>query len=75
MTRRWRRIEWQGSRRRARSDRDDERSCKICLDSELQVVLLPCRHMCMCVACSKKKVWKACPMCQGDIVQMIEVFK
>ncbi|KAG8094364.1 hypothetical protein GUJ93_ZPchr0012g21297 [Zizania palustris] len=36
-------------------------SCKSCVEREAAVVLLPCRHLCLCKACEAKL--DACPVC------------
>ncbi|GBG71694.1 hypothetical protein CBR_g9107 [Chara braunii] len=36
--------------------------CRVCLDSEVRVVLKPCRHACLCEECSNQLV--ACPICR-----------
>ncbi|KAG8089952.1 hypothetical protein GUJ93_ZPchr0011g26873 [Zizania palustris] len=36
-------------------------SCKSCVEREATVLLLPCRHLCLCTACEPKL--DACPVC------------
>ncbi|KAJ8648473.1 hypothetical protein MRB53_001496 [Persea americana] len=36
--------------------------CRICFEGEISVVLLPCRHLILCSACSEK--CKKCPICR-----------
>jgi len=52
--------------------------CVICWDDRKTVVLLPCRHLCVCVSCSKK-LWnntqkETCPICRNDVENLLEVF-
>jgi hypothetical protein len=43
--------------------------CKVCHHFERSVVLFPCRHLCSCFGCSKKK--NICPVCQSFVVGRI----
>ncbi|XP_074557679.1 putative BOI-related E3 ubiquitin-protein ligase 3 isoform X2 [Curcuma longa] len=38
-----------------------KRACRSCREAEPSVVLLPCRHLCVCAACAPATV--ACPVC------------
>jgi hypothetical protein len=50
-----------------------EQLCKICMDQVIEIIALPCRHMCLCLACAKlynesnsnmtKKMKPECPIC------------
>ena len=48
--------------------------CKICLDGEARVGTMPCRHVAMCVACSKRIQDARCPICRTAIVSMTTFF-
>ena len=47
--------------------------CNICLDNQIAVIIVPCRHMCLCLDCAmlynqkddknKKKMRPECPVC------------
>jgi hypothetical protein len=41
--------------------------CAVCLSSPANVILTPCRHICMCTDCSTKyeKTSKKCPICRA----------
>jgi hypothetical protein len=52
--------------------------CVICWNDRKNIVLLPCRHLCVCVSCSQK-LWnntkkETCPICRQDVENLIEVF-
>ncbi len=49
--------------------------CVICLNERKNVVLLPCRHLCLCLTCSQKLENDApCPICREHIENRLEVF-
>ncbi|ERN06388.1 probable BOI-related E3 ubiquitin-protein ligase 3 [Amborella trichopoda] len=39
------------------------RTCKICRKSEISILLLPCRHLCLCKDCESK--FDVCPLCNS----------
>lgn len=62
-------------------DQERERSlCVICQDQVKSVLVLPCRHMCMCVDCARTVVSGAhgqrriCPLCRGNIRIIMNVY-
>jgi len=50
--------------------------CVICLDAEKSVVLLPCKHLCMCRPCMIKlfNIQKKCPICRECVRISINVY-
>jgi len=54
-------------------DEDEENLCKICFDSPMDCIVLPCAHMSMCYSCSRSV--KSCPVCRGKISEIKKVFK
>lgn len=44
---------------------DDSRLCKICLDTELEVLFIPCTHMSTCASCAVTQTH--CPICRTQI--------
>ena len=58
-------------------DEDQERLCVVCEDGKKEIMLLPCKHMCLCKSCASKCLMKQiteCPMCRTKIEDNIEVF-
>jgi hypothetical protein len=52
--------------------------CVICWNDRKSVVLLPCKHLCVCVSC-RKKLWNStqnetCPICRNQVDNLLEVF-
>lgn len=39
--------------------------CKVCLDSELEVMFQPCNHLCCCRSCGERV--ETCPVCRSPI--------
>lgn len=50
----------------------EQRLCKICMDEEVSIVLLPCGHLVSCVKCGP--ALKYCPICRNDIKGTVRVF-
>lgn len=46
--------------------------CVICQDNTRNVVLLPCKHLCVCPTC--KGSVDACPLCREPILGRLQVF-
>ena len=59
-----------------RHPRADVLLCVVCMEREKKVILLPCRHICMCKACTDKIVGDSaqCPVCREHVVDSIEGF-
>jgi hypothetical protein len=56
---------------------EDEYLCVVCEESKKQVILLPCKHMCLCKNCAAGCLFKTlteCPMCRAKIEDSMEVF-
>eukprot|EP00667_Euglena_gracilis_P003991 EG_transcript_4007 len=52
---------------------DEENAyCVICCSEPKSTVILPCRHLAMCVGCAGQV--KECPLCRTGVQQCIEVF-
>ena len=66
-------------RRKLQQDlNNDPYLCVICWNDRKTIVLLPCRHLCVCILCSKK-LWnntqkEKCPICRKNVENLLEVF-
>jgi hypothetical protein len=55
----------------------EDEECKICYESNINTVIVPCGHMCVCEACSKMLLASqksACPICNQKIQQIIKTY-
>ena len=52
----------------------EDDSCCICLDGKKSVVLLPCKHLCLCEKCNTSSL-KNCPICRNVIETVIVTFR
>ncbi|XP_072756861.1 E3 ubiquitin-protein ligase LRSAM1 isoform X2 [Anoplolepis gracilipes] len=48
--------------------------CVICLDSQCEVIFLPCGHLCCCSTCADK-VSTGCPMCRSIIERKVRIMQ
>lgn len=44
---------------------ETEKNCRICLDNDVEVTLIPCGHFCLCQSCTFGL--KECPICRKNI--------
>ena len=62
------------------SKRDSNSMCIVCMEEEKSVLLMPCKHLCMCKGCTDKLVAQSgrhkamCPVCRNLIIDTIEAF-
>ncbi|KAK7094988.1 E3 ubiquitin-protein ligase RNF26-like [Littorina saxatilis] len=58
----------------------DKRKCVVCQDASKSVLILPCKHMCLCVKCANQIVRsyfldrRICPLCRTRIEKVMDVF-
>ena len=50
----------------------NERTCKICMINESNVVFTPCGHLLVCKSCASSL--SKCPFCRSEILQYIKVY-
>ncbi|XP_010933546.1 E3 ubiquitin-protein ligase BOI isoform X2 [Elaeis guineensis] len=53
---------------------EPERACRACRYRPVSVVLLPCRHLCLCSACDAAAASDACPVCRCPRTGSVQVF-
>lgn len=49
-----------------------EKLCKVCMDSDISIVFIPCGHLVTCKRCSDSV--EKCPICCADITQKIKTY-
>lgn len=54
-------------------DIDESQLCKICMEREIDCVLLECGHYLTCVACGRKLA--ECPICRQNITRCVRTFR
>jgi hypothetical protein len=57
-----------------RHNKNEERMCVVCLESQKSVLLLPCRHLCLCGECSSRPEVTKCPICRQTIYEKLVVY-
>jgi hypothetical protein len=48
-------------------------TCVRCQYNCRQILLMPCRHLCLCTSCAKNMIDSPCPMCKEVVKSTIEV--
>lgn len=49
-------------------------TCKVCMEKEINCVLIPCAHRCVCLGCASVIVHGdcVCPICRESILRLVE---
>ncbi|XP_028591253.2 baculoviral IAP repeat-containing protein 7 [Podarcis muralis] len=50
----------------------EERMCKVCMDKDVSIVLVPCGHLVVCTECAPNL--RRCPICRGVIHDSMKAF-
>ena len=48
-------------------------ACVICLSAPSSHAMVPCGHLCMCVACSEQGAFAQCPICRGRVESTLKI--
>ena len=54
---------------------EDARSCKVCMDREIDTVFIPCGHLCTCAVCYEINALTECPLCRRGIQRAQHVIR
>lgn len=54
------------------NDKQEMMTCKVCRVNEVSMLLLPCKHLCLCKDCENKLSF--CPLCQSSKFIGMEVY-
>eukprot|EP01031_Cornospumella_fuschlensis_P024976 gene24976-30174_t len=53
---------------------NQQRLCTICMEEDRRVLLMPCRHLCVCSKCSEEASLQLCPICRNHVQDKVIVF-
>ncbi|ETN00212.1 hypothetical protein, variant [Phytophthora nicotianae INRA-310] len=67
-------LEMQKKLDRQVEEQNELKLCVICLSNEKTILCLPCRHLCLCEACSRREEVTKCPICRLEIEEMLAVY-
>ncbi|KAK1944716.1 RING finger protein B [Phytophthora citrophthora] len=67
-------VEMQKKLDRQVEEQNELKLCVICLANEKTILCLPCRHLCLCQACSSREEVAKCPICRLEIEEMLAVY-
>ena len=65
---------------RSEDEEEINRKCVVCQDQPKTVLVLPCKHMCLCVDCAhtiaslRSRFRRVCPLCRGRIQTVMNVY-
>ena len=52
----------------------ENEECIICHDNRKSILLLPCKHLCLCAGCFSSNDMTICPLCRKEVVDSMEVY-
>mmetsp|Transcript_1573 Transcript_1573/g.2341 ORF Transcript_1573/g.2341 Transcript_1573/m.2341 type:complete len:342 (-) Transcript_1573:2318-3343(-) len=59
---------------KAKEHLEEEKLCVICRENPKEVLIMPCRHLCVCKECGNRVELTRCPLCREVIAERISVF-
>ena len=59
---------------KAKQNLEEEKLCVICRENPKVVLIMPCRHLCVCKDCGHRVELERCPLCREQIAERLEVF-
>lgn len=59
---------------RLTAENTEMRTCKVCFDSVIDCILLPCAHLVVCATCAVDPNMKSCPICAKKVQTHTKVF-
>ena len=65
-------VQQQSTPSEEQKETGDRYICKVCYENPLEVIFLPCKHVCCCKECSDKV--SNCPMCRTRIRAKLPLF-
>ena len=48
--------------------------CPICFTNPRTIILIPCKHLCLCRECYQQMGNKKCPICKKEYSGFVEIF-
>lgn len=49
--------------------------CVVCRENQVEMICIPCGHLCLCQNCKSKLLRKKCPICAQNVKNIYKVFK
>lgn len=49
-------------------------TCIVCEENPKTILLMPCKHLCLCLTCSEHPTMKKCPICRQHIAYHVEAY-
>ena len=52
----------------------EDLACVVCFAEKKNVLMMPCRHICVCATCAASNLFKLCPICREEVIETMHVF-
>lgn len=59
---------------KAKQNLEEEKLCVICRENPKEVLMMPCRHLCVCKDCGYRVELTCCPLCREATSERLTVF-